>query len=717
MPRERQAQFPVMDPRVTTIERPRTRATAPLVAEKQPGALLNRKAVRHLVKGPNGTRQTRRTELELLVASAWEAGFGQVLGAEHSVPNSGPPESASSGYDTASKRERHESISHDSSCSQEEDSAAAASMMGDEISLDGTLDSGQASNGTPTHSDDAMEPGTRHSSMDLEVAHIEPSTEQATPKRRSSSASWDVCTSEDEISSDGTTETTRRARVAAWCKQKLQRHWEKENRHREAEDQAVASPLKLKRPSFAEPSEAAHPALANSEVKRVSKKRRCFERKRQHATMNAMDVSTPSRAETRPQENGNHREDWKKSVSEQEDARRCSDDIIHGGKRMRHHEFNADMMMIPPVNATVAWAQRVNVADPPRDPASSRVPHAPTSSLPSDRDATGDGTRATKSQPLRQGDDTGLATGSTQLGIQGSDPNQSSTPTVPSMKSSGATTANNHPDSPRRAPGRWNISKKGWKMSIFTGKEPQLHVLELFIDKWRSLAAEKYLTGKGAVWALLDFIRNPALEKLEKRMGSRLRDADDPELLISELRKIYDTPERGRRILEEFYARNQAKGESLRDYMDTIQALYREFDPLVSTKGVNYTVFERFMDGIRDPELTHPAMKRPLLAYAYKLSLESEDFLDRILREAEGEKQATRNLIRTGYKQGGMQKAASTSSTPNHAQSVSIHDLMPQLRETIKKEIRDEILQMDVKLPAAEASKEAEPNFGSRQKN
>ena len=151
-----------------------------------------------------------------------------------------------------------------------------------------------------------------------------------------------------------------------------------------------------------------------------------------------------------------------------------------------------------------------------------------------------------------------------------------------------------HRSLPRKNPGKWNISKGGWKMPVFDGKRPYSYVFELWVDRWRSLAAEKHLTGKSAAWALLDFIRNPALGKLQRRMGVRMREVDDPELLITELRRLYVTKENKQRAMEGFDNRNQSKGEDLRDYTDNLQALFRESDQLASWVSINRAVSQRF---------------------------------------------------------------------------------------------------------------------------
>ena len=183
-------------------------------------------------------------------------------------------------------------------------------------------------------------------------------------------------------------------------------------------------------------------------------------------------------------------------------------------------------------------------------------------------------------------------------------------------------------------------------MPVFDGKKPYSYVFELWVDRWRSLAAEKHLTGKSAAWALLDFIRNPALGKLQRRMGVRMREVDDPELLITELRRLYVTKENKQRAMEGFENRNQSKGEDLRDYMDTLQALFRESDQLASWVSINRAVSQRFLRGIRDPELMHPARKQLLHAYTCRLSEESEDYLEKVLEEAQSQKQGIRDFAK-----------------------------------------------------------------------
>ena len=143
----------------------------------------------------------------------------------------------------------------------------------------------------------------------------------------------------------------------------------------------------------------------------------------------------------------------------------------------------------------------------------------------------------------------------------------------------------------------WNISQKGWKMPTWDGKKGQVQEMELWIEKWRSFSAEKGLVGRDAVWAFLDFLQNPALEKLQRIIGMRMKQVDDPEILIKELRVIYKANGNFRCVWEEFLNREQLKGGSLRDYMDALCALRQEADNEASTKSRNETVFRRFLEG------------------------------------------------------------------------------------------------------------------------
>ena len=183
-------------------------------------------------------------------------------------------------------------------------------------------------------------------------------------------------------------------------------------------------------------------------------------------------------------------------------------------------------------------------------------------------------------------------------------------------------------------------------MSTWDGKKGQLQQMELWIERWRSFAAEKGFKGRHAVWAFLEFLQNPAVDKLHRRMGARMQSVDDPEILIKELRMIYDERGNFRRVREEFLTRDQAKGESLRDYMDALYALHQEADSKTSTKSRNEAVYRRFHEGLTDPELIHPGVKRRIDAYAHKLEEEQEDYLELILRDAEAEKISIRNSNR-----------------------------------------------------------------------
>ena len=127
--------------------------------------------------------------------------------------------------------------------------------------------------------------------------------------------------------------------------------------------------------------------------------------------------------------------------------------------------------------------------------------------------------------------------------------------------------------SSKEDPGKWNISKKGWKMTTFDGRKVQQ--FEFWVDRWRRLAEEKKLTGRDAVWTLLGFILNPALDRLRRCMGESLREVQDPEVLISELRRMYNTEESRRLAHEEFQSRDQRSNESVRDYMEELVALHR----------------------------------------------------------------------------------------------------------------------------------------------
>ena len=148
-------------------------------------------------------------------------------------------------------------------------------------------------------------------------------------------------------------------------------------------------------------------------------------------------------------------------------------------------------------------------------------------------------------------------------------------------------------------------------MSTWDGKKGQLQQMELWIERWRSFAAEKGFKGRHAVWAFLEFLQNPALDKLHRRMGARMQNVDDPEILIKELRMIYYERGNFRRVREEFLTRDQAKGESLRDYMDALYALHQEADSKASTKSRSEAVYRRFHEGLTVSRAHSPRSEAP----------------------------------------------------------------------------------------------------------
>ena len=195
--------------------------------------------------------------------------------------------------------------------------------------------------------------------------------------------------------------------------------------------------------------------------------------------------------------------------------------------------------------------------------------------------------------------------------------------------------------------GKWNISKFGWKMPNFDGKQPQQYFLDSWAERWRSLQKEKNLQGKQAVWAMQELITGVAKDKLYKRMGKRLNQVEDTEVVIKELYEIYDSQGNFRRARREFEDRDQKPNESLRDYLESLLALHREADQDSSLPSENERVCRRFLRGLRDPELAHPAMQRLLLAEKHKESEYDEEYLQKILTIAEAQKQATRDEQKT----------------------------------------------------------------------
>ena len=90
----------------------------------------------------------------------------------------------------------------------------------------------------------------------------------------------------------------------------------------------------------------------------------------------------------------------------------------------------------------------------------------------------------------------------------------------------------------------------------------------------------------------------------------RMKDADDPEIIISELKRIYDVTSSARKAREQFDSRDQEEGESVRDYMDALRALHHEMDSKASLVGINDAVYRRFYDGLKDVELVTVSAKR-----------------------------------------------------------------------------------------------------------
>ena len=144
----------------------------------------------------------------------------------------------------------------------------------------------------------------------------------------------------------------------------------------------------------------------------------------------------------------------------------------------------------------------------------------------------------------------------------------------------------------------------------------------------------------------MEFIINPALEKLHRRLGLRLREIEDPEEIIDELRAIYDVKYERPKLREEFEGRDQRSGETLRDYLEILQSLHKEVDKGSSVVGTNTAVFQRFYAGLREPELRHPAQRQKIQAEANRVDIEDKDFLEKMLRFTEAEKQGARAVSR-----------------------------------------------------------------------
>ena len=146
---------------------------------------------------------------------------------------------------------------------------------------------------------------------------------------------------------------------------------------------------------------------------------------------------------------------------------------------------------------------------------------------------------------------------------------------------------------------------------------------------------------------MLELITGVAKDKLHKRMGKRLKEVDDPEMVIKELYEIYDSQGNFRRARREFEDRDQKPNESLRDYLESLLALHREADQESSLPSENERVCRRFLKGLRDPELAYPAMQRLLLAEKHRASEYDEDYLQKILTQAEAQKQAAKDEQKT----------------------------------------------------------------------
>ena len=171
-----------------------------------------------------------------------------------------------------------------------------------------------------------------------------------------------------------------------------------------------------------------------------------------------------------------------------------------------------------------------------------------------------------------------------------------------------------------------------------------ISLIDLWVDRWRCLAREKGLEGRDAAWTLMELIVDPALERLQRRLGGDMRRIEDPEIIISELRKMYDTKEGHRRALEEFKNRIQRGKESARDYLEALVALHRETDAGASVTGLNHAVRTRFLEGLRDPILTNMMVRHNIAACVARLDEEKEDYLEAVLQEVEAQRLAAKQI-------------------------------------------------------------------------
>ena len=84
--------------------------------------------------------------------------------------------------------------------------------------------------------------------------------------------------------------------------------------------------------------------------------------------------------------------------------------------------------------------------------------------------------------------------------------------------------------------------------------------------------------------------------------------------------------------------------------MDAVRALHHEIDSKASLVGINDDVYRRFYDGLKDVELVTVSAKRIIDAKALKLSMDDEDFLDVLVKEAQAEKLATQRMMKENSK-------------------------------------------------------------------
>ena len=188
----------------------------------------------------------------------------------------------------------------------------------------------------------------------------------------------------------------------------------------------------------------------------------------------------------------------------------------------------------------------------------------------------------------------------------------------------------------------WNISRKGWKVPIYDGRKQQRYVLELWKDRWRSLAREKGLKGNNAVWLMIDLLRGPVREKVLQRLGSIIRWMDDPEDVIKELEKIYDEENSIAEVKQRFHTRKQLRNENPTEYLWSLRGLHQEMDPHASNISRNIMVLERFLQGLQESDAITKVARLRISIAANRLDVQRENYLDLVALEVEAERNGAR---------------------------------------------------------------------------